>query len=123
MAGLSVQFTVLCDGDAGSTLPASQFKATGGDRFSSNGYTEILRFQSPPDGSGGCTCSDHMSGMRCVVDDPLPPIMITKATRVKKGGDILITFSDDTVVLFHAKFLYDARNHEQNIQIVDPFEQ
>ena len=38
-------------------------------------------------------------------------------------GDLLVTFSDETIVLYHAKFLYDVRNHDSNINIVDPFEE
>jgi ethanolamine utilization protein EutQ (cupin superfamily) len=40
-----------------------------------------------------------------------------------KEGDLLVKFSDGTVVLFHAKFLYDVRNHDGNVEIVDPFRQ
>ena len=39
------------------------------------------------------------------------------------GGDVLITFSDDTTVLFHAQFLYDVREEDGNVSIVDPFVQ
>jgi len=49
-------------------------------------------------------------------------ITVKEASRVAEG-DLLIKFSDDTVVLFHAKFLYDVRNHGGNVQIVDPFKQ
>jgi hypothetical protein len=47
-------------------------------------------------------------------------IKIQEASRLA-DGDLLITFSDETTVLFHAKFLYDVRNHDGNVQIVDPF--
>ena len=49
-------------------------------------------------------------------------VSIVEASRLEKG-DVLITFSNDTVVLFHAKFLYDVRNHDSNIEIVDPFDE
>lgn len=49
-------------------------------------------------------------------------ISIEEVTRMAKG-DVLITFSDDTVVLYHAKFLYEMRNHDSNVEIVDPFNQ
>jgi hypothetical protein len=47
-------------------------------------------------------------------------IKITDVNRTK-SGDVLITFSDEMVVLFHAQFLYDVRTNENNVQIVDPF--
>ena len=47
-------------------------------------------------------------------------IEIVEASRLEKG-DLLVTFSDNTVVLYHAKFLYDVRSHDSNIEIVDPF--
>ena len=47
-------------------------------------------------------------------------IDVVEVSRLAKG-DVLITFSDDTVVLFHAKFLYEMRNHDGNVEIVDPF--
>jgi len=49
-------------------------------------------------------------------------ITIVEVSRLAKG-DVLITFSDETVVLFHAKFLYDVRSHDSNVEIVDPFTQ
>jgi len=49
-------------------------------------------------------------------------ISIIEVNRLEKG-DVLITFSDDTVVLYHAKFLYEMRNHDSNIEIVDPFDE
>ncbi len=51
-----------------------------------------------------------------------PKLEVVEASRLEKG-DLLITFSNDTVVLYHAKFLYDVRNHDSNIEIVDPFEE
>jgi hypothetical protein len=48
-------------------------------------------------------------------------IKIAEASRLA-DGDVLIAFSDDTVVLFHAKFLYDVRNHDSNVEIVDPLD-
>ena len=49
-------------------------------------------------------------------------IEIVEVSRLAKG-DIVITFSDDTVVLYHAKFLYDVRSHDSNVEIVDPFKE
>jgi hypothetical protein len=48
-------------------------------------------------------------------------IKIVEVSRLA-DGDALITFSDETVVLFHAKFLYEMRGHDGNVEIVDPFE-
>jgi len=47
-------------------------------------------------------------------------ISIVEVNRLEKG-DILVTFSDNSVILYHAKFLYDVRNHDSNVEIVDPF--
>lgn len=47
-------------------------------------------------------------------------ITIADINRVA-DGDVLITFSDDTVVLFHAQFLYENRNQDHNLEVVDPF--
>ncbi|MEO8870712.1 MAG: hypothetical protein ABI357_07760 [Granulicella sp.] len=50
-----------------------------------------------------------------------PSAIEIKESSLLSAGDVLITFSDDTVVLFHAGFLYDMRDHDGNIKIVDPF--
>jgi hypothetical protein len=52
----------------------------------------------------------------------LKKITIVETTTLAEG-DILITFSDGTTILYHARFLYDVRNHDHNINIVAPFEQ
>ncbi|NYF78629.1 hypothetical protein [Granulicella arctica] len=40
---------------------------------------------------------------------------------VIKDGDVLITFSNDTIVLYQAEFLYKVRSNVFNVQVVDPF--
>lgn len=49
-------------------------------------------------------------------------ITIADINRVA-DGDVLITFSDDTIVLFHAKYLYEHRNQDHNLEVVDPFKE
>ena len=49
-------------------------------------------------------------------------ITVVEASRLS-DGDLLITFSDNTTVLFHANFLYEVREHDSNVAIVDPFRQ
>jgi hypothetical protein len=51
-----------------------------------------------------------------------PVITIVEVNLLAKG-DVLITFSDDTVVMFLATALYEMRGRDGNVQIVDPFQQ
>jgi hypothetical protein len=43
------------------------------------------------------------------------PIRITEVNRF--GNDILVYFSDETTVIYHAHFVYDVRNHDHNVPI------
>lgn len=43
------------------------------------------------------------------------PIRVVEVNRF--GGDVMVYFSDGTSVIYHAKFLYDVRNHDSNIAI------
>jgi hypothetical protein len=52
----------------------------------------------------------------------LSPDVTIATANVLAEGDVLITFSDDTTVLYTAPLLYDARNSAGAIRIVAPFE-
>ncbi len=43
------------------------------------------------------------------------PIRVADVKRF--GGDIMVYFSNGTSAIYHAKFLYDMRNHDSNIAI------
>jgi len=47
-------------------------------------------------------------------------IKVSEVNRLE-NGDVVITFSEGSVVLYHAQFLYDVRDHDSNVHIVDPF--
>ena len=52
----------------------------------------------------------------------LPTVVTIETANVLSEGDLLVTFSDDTTVLYTAPLLYDARNSNGAIRIVAPFE-
>jgi len=38
---------------------------------------------------------------------------------VMEGGGLLIHFSNETATIFHAQFLFDVRNEDHNVPIVE----